>query len=76
LGEKRNAIGERVRALRKSGKLTQEMLAAKCSILGWGIDRQIVAHIESGAREVSDLELRVFCIALKVQPNDLLRWSY
>lgn len=51
------------------------MLAAKCSVLGWAIDRQIVAHIESGAREVSDLELRVFCIALKVEPNDLLTWS-
>jgi len=34
-----------------------------------------VAHIESGAREVSDLELRVFCIAFKVEPNNLLTWS-
>jgi transcriptional regulator with XRE-family HTH domain len=75
LGEKRNAVGERIRALRKIGGITQEMLAAKCSVLGWGIDRQIVAHIESGSREVSDLELRVFCYALKVTPNDLLAWS-
>lgn len=75
LGEKRNAVGERVRALRKHLKLTQEMLAAKCAILGWEVDRQIVAHIESGSREVSDLELRVFCFALKVTPNDLLAWS-
>lgn len=75
LGEKHNAVGERVRALRKTNKLTQEMLAAKCSVLGWTIDRQIIAHIESGAREVSDLELRVFCTVLKVTPNELLSWK-
>jgi hypothetical protein len=57
------------------GSLTQEMLAAKCSVLGWSIDRQIVAHIESGSREVSDLEVRVFCNALKVSPNELLSWG-
>lgn len=74
VGGKRNAVGERVRSLRKQAKLTQEMLAAKCSVLGWPIDRQIIAHVESGAREVSDLELRLFCKALKVSPNELLAW--
>ena len=74
LGEKRNAVGERIRTLRKIGGITQEMLAAKCSVLSWPIDRQIVAHIESGSREVSDLELRVLCLALKVTPNELLSW--
>lgn len=74
IGGKRNSVGERVRALRNAAEITQDALAAKCSVLGWEIDRQIVAHIEAGSREVSDLELRVLCKVLKVKPNDLMGW--
>ena len=74
LAGKRNAIGERVRTLRKKAGLTQDNLAAKCALLGWNIDRQIVAHIEGGLREVSDLELCVFCHVFAISPNDLTGW--
>jgi len=74
LAGKRNAVGERIRTLRKKAGLTQDNLAAKCAILGWNIDRQIVAHIEGGLREVSDLELRVFCYVFATSPNDLTDW--
>jgi len=60
--------------LRKKAGLTQDNLAAKCALLGWSIDRQIVAHIEGGLREVSDLELRVFCCVFDISPNDLTGW--
>jgi len=69
---KRNGVGERVRALRKQAGLTQDAFAAKCSLQGWNIDRQIVAHIEGSTREISDLELRVLCCVFKKSPNDLM----
>ncbi|MDR1279808.1 MAG: helix-turn-helix domain-containing protein [Opitutaceae bacterium] len=74
LAGKRNAVGERVRALRNRMDLTQTGLAVKCALLEWNIDRQIVAHIEGGTREVSDLELRVLCTVLKTTPNELMGW--
>lgn len=55
--------------------MTQENLAGKCSVRGWLIDRQIVAHIEAGSREVSDLELRVLCWVFRVTPDDLMSWK-
>jgi transcriptional regulator with XRE-family HTH domain len=75
LAGKRNGIGERVRTLRKKAGFTQEVLAARCSIQGWNIDRQIVAHIEGSLREVSDLELRVLCCVFKTTPNDLMGYA-
>jgi transcriptional regulator with XRE-family HTH domain len=55
--------------------MTQDALAAKCALQKWEIDRQIVAHIEAGNREVSDLELYVLCRILKSSPNELLGWT-
>jgi transcriptional regulator with XRE-family HTH domain len=72
---KRNAVGERVRSLRMKAELTQDGLAAKCALRNWDIDRQIVAHIEAGSREVSDMELRVLCMVLKSSPTELMGWE-
>ncbi len=63
-----------MRVLRKRAGLTQPQLAAKCHLCGWDVDQQIVANIEGGVREVTDLELLVLCAALQVRPNDLLVW--
>ena len=74
LGAARNAVGERVRSLRKRAGLTQRDLAARCHVQGWDVDQQMIANLEGGVREVTDLELLVLCRSLEVRPNDLLVW--
>ena len=74
LGASRNAVGERVRSLRKLAGLTQRDLAARCHVQGWDVDQQMIANLEGGVREVTDLELLVLCRCLEVRPNDLLVW--
>lgn len=71
-GRGRNACGERLRTLRNTAKLTQDELAAACQRAGWDIDRVIVAKIEMSEREVTDLELKLLSLVLRVTPNDLL----
>jgi len=57
--------------MRINRKLTQEDLAAACQRSGWQIGRVIVAKIEMGEREVTDLELTVLAKALAVKVADL-----
>lgn len=74
LGSSRNAVGERVRTLRKRAGLTQRDLAARCHVQGWDVDQQMIANLEGGVREVTDLELLVLCRCLQVRPDELLVW--
>ena len=47
--------------------MTQEDLAGACQRLGWRIGRVIVAKIEMGEREVTDLELTILARTLAVK---------
>lgn len=68
----RNMVGPQVRRLRSAVGLTQDDLAARCSIAGFDIGRASVSHIETGLRGVSDLEMVLLAKALRVPIADLV----
>jgi transcriptional regulator with XRE-family HTH domain len=61
-------VGDRVRESRLAAGLSQEELATKV-----GLDRTMVAKIETGARRVDALELARFSAALEVPLDHFLR---
>lgn len=69
--EKRNQLlsnfGDRVRQLRLAEGLSQEALAAKCSL-----DRTYISGIERGLRNVSLLNLSHLAAALGISISELL----
>ena len=64
----RNIIGNRVRLARKNAKppITQADLAARLQIKGLRVDRATISKIETGYREVSDIEAAAISEALGV----------
>ena len=68
---KRNILGPRIRKLRKQKGMTQEMLAARCSVLGLEMSRALLSKIEAQIRQVTDSDLLVMAEALKVDVKDL-----
>ena len=63
----KNIVGEKVRTLRKSAGLSQEVLAARC-----GIFRTYLSRIESGAANPSLVVLVTLAQALEMDPHVLL----
>lgn len=63
----KSIVGEKVRALRKSAGLSQEVLAERC-----GIFRTYLSRIESGAANPSLVVLVTLANALEVDPHVLL----
>ncbi len=51
-------IGQRIRKLRESKNMTQEMLAIKLQLLGCDITRSAVAKIEVGQRHIYPDEIK------------------
>jgi transcriptional regulator with XRE-family HTH domain len=68
----RNIVGPQLRRLRTEEGLSQAALAAKCQRFGWDVSRDILKHIESGARWVSDMELILLAACLGVEMEALL----
>lgn len=66
-----NVIGRQVGRIRSNLALTQEMLAARCSVAGWDISRGTLAKIEAGVRCVTDLEAATIALALRVPLHEL-----
>ena len=69
--DKKNVIAENVRLLRVKHQMTQQDLASKMQTLGVNMDQQMISHIESNDRIVTDYELACLCHILKVQPQEL-----
>ena len=71
---RRNIIGERVRLARERAKplLTQADLAARLQIEGRQIERATISKIETGYREVTDVETVAIAKALDVTVSWLL----
>ncbi len=63
-----NIVGGRVKLarMRRKSPLTQRELAEKLQLQGWDADRVVVAKIEVGIRQVTDLELVKLAKALGV----------
>jgi len=64
----RNIIGERVRLARSKTipQTTQQDLAARLQIQGLRIDRAAISKIETGYREVTDVEVAALARTLGV----------
>ncbi len=71
---RRNIIGERVRLTRERAKplITQADLAARLQIKGLRLDRVTISKIETGYREVTDVETVAIAKALGVTISWLL----
>lgn len=65
---RRNIIGEKVKLARKkaSPPITQSDLAARLQVQGLRIDRVTISKIETGYREVTDIEAESIAKALDV----------
>lgn len=59
--------GEKIRALRKAQKLTQEELGGRV-----GVSHSFIGHVERGTREISVAVLRRICVVLGVSADYLL----
>ncbi|WP_023603764.1 helix-turn-helix domain-containing protein [Aliivibrio logei] len=70
---KANIVGKQIRAIRKEKKLTQEQLTARCNLEGFDISRGTLAKIESGVRQVIDIEIVIFSKVLHVGAGDLFK---
>ncbi len=70
----KNIIGKQVTEARRkfNPPLSQKELAARLELNGWKISRGTLAKIESGIREVTDLEVMTLAKTLKVPPEWLL----
>ena len=71
---RRNIIGERVRLARERAKpvITQADLAARLQIEGLRLERVTISKIETGYREVTDVEAIAIAKALDVTVSWLL----
>ena len=71
---RRNVIGERVRLARERAKtlITQTDLAARLQIEGLRLERVAISKIETGYREVTDVEALAIAKALGVTISWLL----
>lgn len=68
----RNTVGKTVERLRKAQKLTRDELAARAQVRKWEISPYVLKRIESGEREVTDIELKKLARALRVRAAVLL----
>jgi transcriptional regulator with XRE-family HTH domain len=66
-----NIVGPQIRKLYYQQELTQEMFAARCSIIGWDLSRATLSKIEAQLRCVRDAELVILANALKVNVSAL-----
>lgn len=66
-----NIVGKRVQEarLKFTPPLSQEELAARLELNGWKISRGTLAKIESGVRQVTDIEVMALSTTLKVSAD-------
>ena len=65
-------VGNNIRKIRESRKMTQDTLAAKLQLCGCDITRSAVAKIEVGQRHIYPDEIILICKILKTNYETLL----
>ncbi|MBO4694216.1 MAG: helix-turn-helix transcriptional regulator [Clostridia bacterium] len=71
-GDKMNLIGGKLKAIRESKKMSQQMLSNKLELLGVYVCRGSISRIEDYQRTVTDIELFAICKVLNLNINELL----
>ena len=61
-----NIVGPQIRKIRYQSGMTQEVLAARCTVRGLELSRAAVSKIEAQLRCVTDKELLTISLALGV----------
>lgn len=56
-GNRKNLIGEKIKELRKSKKLSQQQVSDKLETLAIYVCRGSISRIEDGSRSITDIEL-------------------
>ena len=71
---KNNVSGENIAHLRKrlKEKTSQKRLAERLQLSGLDIDKNAIQRIESGARFVTDIEIKLIAEALDISYDELL----
>ncbi len=71
---KNNLCGKNIEKLRQSidPPLSQRKLAYKMQVMGYDIDNHVIRRIETGARFVTDIEIKAFAEALGVTYSDII----
>jgi transcriptional regulator with XRE-family HTH domain len=64
MAKPQNIVGPLVRRLRYAQGMTQEMLSARCGVLGWDLSRGTLSKIEAQLRCVTDREVQLLAEAL------------
>ena len=72
-GTSKNIIGNRVKELRKSQKLTQKALAEKLQLEGHDFTDLTILRIEQGTRFVPDYEVLALARFFHVSTDDLFK---
>lgn len=70
---KSNVIGDKIKQLRKSKKLSRATLSNKLMMLGIDINQDSIYKIEKGTRIIKDFELAALSIVLEVSESELLQ---
>ncbi len=68
---RKNIVGNNLRAIRTEKHLTQQDVAVKLQLMGLEFDRITVSRIENGLRFVPDYEVKLLADALEVSFNEL-----
>ena len=68
----KNIVGPKIRNLRDQQGFTQELFAARCTVLGLELSWATLSKIEAQLRCVTDVELVVLAEALRVEVTILL----
>ncbi|WP_045421338.1 helix-turn-helix domain-containing protein [Vibrio jasicida] len=63
---KQNVTGSKIREIRKSKQITQEMMIARLQSNGFDMSRSTYSKVELEIRQVRDFELIAFAKALDV----------
>lgn len=72
-GDSKNIIGNRVKALRKSKRLTQKQLAEKLQLAGYDFSELTILRIEKGDRFVPDYEVLAIANFFGITTDELLK---
>lgn len=72
-GKSKNIIGNKIKSLRKSAKLTQKDLAEKLQLEGHEFSDLTILRIEQGKRFVPDYEIVALADFFKITTDELLK---
>ena len=71
-GTKKNMIGNKVKELRETRKMSQKDLSVMLELMGVYVCRGSISRIEDKSRTVTDIELFAIAKALEVDISELL----